>query len=128
MRKKAVDESGSGEPSITYLRAKNLLPFFYRCLFDKDKSVRQSALISIKNFGPQGELLFIEGVTKEPSANVRAECAQGLGRIGVSAFRTLLLTLSDREQIVRDTAASAILRHTTIDDILNEYHDKKHQV
>lgn len=59
---------------------------------------------------------------------MRAECAQGLGRIGVSAFRTLLLTLSDREQIVRDTAANAILRHTTIDDILNEYHDKKHQV
>lgn len=57
---------------------------------------------------------------------MRAECASGLGRIGVSAFRTLLLTLSDREQIVRDTAANAVLRHTCIDDILNEYHDKKH--
>lgn len=95
LRKKALDESGSGEPSITYLRARNLLPFFYRCLSDKDKTVRQSALVSIQNFGPQGELLFIEGVTKEQNLLVREQCATGLGRIGVTAFRTLLLTLND---------------------------------
>lgn len=40
LRKKAIDESGSGEPAITYLRARNLIPFFYRCLSDKDKTVR----------------------------------------------------------------------------------------
>ena len=44
-----------------------LLVFGYKMqeLKDKDKQVRQSALVSIQNFGPQGELLFIEGVTKE---------------------------------------------------------------
>jgi hypothetical protein len=47
LRKKALDESGSGEPQITYLRARNLLPFFYKCLSDRDKAVRSSALISI---------------------------------------------------------------------------------
>jgi hypothetical protein len=37
LRKKALDEVGStGEPAITYLRARNLLPFFYRCLKDTD--------------------------------------------------------------------------------------------
>jgi hypothetical protein len=97
LRKKAIEESQSSEPKITYLRARHLLPFFYRCLSDKDKDVRTCALVSIQNFGPQGELLFIEGVTKEQNATIRAECATGLGRIGVSAFRTLLLTLSDGE-------------------------------
>ena len=50
---------------ITYLKARNMLPFLYRCLTDKDKSVRNSALQCIQNFGPQGELMFIEGLTKE---------------------------------------------------------------
>ena len=59
-----------------------LLPFFYRCLNDKDKSVRSCALLCIQNFGPQGELMFIEGVTKDRSVMVRSECAQGLGLIG----------------------------------------------
>ena len=50
---------------VTYLKAKSLLPFLYRSLTDKDKGVRASALLAIMNFGPQGELMFIEGVTKE---------------------------------------------------------------
>ena len=37
---------------VTYLKARNLLPFLYRCLMDKDKQVRDSALQCIQNFGP----------------------------------------------------------------------------
>ena len=37
---------------VTYLKAKSLLPFLYRCLLDKDKAVRSSALLAIQNFGP----------------------------------------------------------------------------
>lgn len=69
--------------------------------------------MSIQNFGPQGELLFIEGVTKEDNVLVKEQCATGLGRIGVTTFRTLLLTLSDREQSVRDAAANAIVKNMT---------------
>lgn len=42
-----------------------MLPFLYRCLTDREKIVRSSALQCIQNFGPQGELMLIEGVTKE---------------------------------------------------------------
>ena len=64
--------------SVTYLKARHLLPFFYRCLSDKDAGVRASALLCIQNFGPQGELMFIEGLTKDRSWQIRSECAQGL--------------------------------------------------
>jgi hypothetical protein len=33
--------------SVTYLKARHLLPFFYRCLSDKDKQVRSCALLCI---------------------------------------------------------------------------------
>ena len=91
LRKKSM----SLQDQVTYLKAKNLLPFFYRCLTDKDKQVRNSALLGISNFGPQGELMFIEGVTKEQNTHIRIECAKGLGKIGPTTFRTLLLTIHD---------------------------------
>lgn len=72
LRKKSLAASNGGSDSqITYLRAKHLLPFFYRCLMDKDKQVRKASLVSIANFGPQGELMFIEGATKDRSPIVR---------------------------------------------------------
>lgn len=59
---------------------------------------------------------------------MREQCAAGLGRIGVTAFRTLLLTLNDQEQVVRDAAASAILRNMTAEDVSAEFSSKSHQV
>jgi hypothetical protein len=41
--------------------------------------------------------MFIEGATKDRNAAIRAECAQGLGQIGASTFRTLLLVLHDSD-------------------------------
>jgi hypothetical protein len=65
----------SPNESVTYLKARHLLPFFYRCLSDKDKQVRSCALLCIQNFGPQGELMFIEGLTKDRNYMIRCECA-----------------------------------------------------
>ena len=42
----------SPNDQVTYLKARHLLPFFYRCLSDKDKQVRNCALLCIQNFGP----------------------------------------------------------------------------
>ena len=89
----------------TYLQPKNLLPFFYKCLADKSPQVRECALLCIKNFGAHGELLFIEGVSKESNPVLRAECALGLGSIGPQTFRSLLLALHDEHQIVKDQAS-----------------------
>ena len=58
-------KSSSRSDQVTYLKAKTLLPFLYKSLLDRDLSVRTTALSAISNFGPQGELIFIEGVTKE---------------------------------------------------------------
>lgn len=74
LRKKATEDCGSAEPQIPYLRARSLLPFFYSSLSDKSQQVRNSALLAIQNFGPQGELLFIEGVTKEENTKVKEHC------------------------------------------------------
>ena len=63
----------------TYLQPGNLLPFFYQCLRDKSQAVRECAIVCIKNFGAHGELMFIEGISKEHIPQIRAECASGLG-------------------------------------------------
>ena len=126
LRKKATEDSGSAEPQIPYLRARSLLPFFYNSLSDKSQQVRSSALLAIQNFGPQGELLFIEGVTKEENPKVKEQCCLGLGRIGVQTFRTLLLTLADSDQSVRDAAVTAILKNMTVQEVLEEFGTKGH--
>ena len=111
---------------VTYLKAKSLMPFLYRSLLDKDKAVRNCALLAISNFGPQGELMFIEGVTKEANSAIRIECAKGLGKIGPSTFRTLLLTLHDPIPMVKEAACIAILRNMTPESVFESFEDKEH--
>ena len=123
LRKKSMSLSDQ----VTYLKAKNLLPFLYRCLMDKDKAVRNSALLGISNFGPQGELMFIEGVTKEQNAQIRIECAKGLGKIGPTTFRTLLLTMHDIHPQVKEAACQAILRNMTPASVEQAFAEKSHQ-
>lgn len=112
---------------ITYLKARNMLPFLYRCLTDKDKSVRNSVLQCIQNFGPQGELMFIEGLTKESNEQIRIECARGLGKIGPTTFRTLLLGLHDRSFNVREAASKAITRNMTPESVDEAFQEKEYQ-
>jgi hypothetical protein len=56
---------------------------------------------SIKTFGPQAELIFIEGLTKDKNAVIRCECAKGLASMGVQNFRALLFGLRDIDENVR---------------------------
>ncbi len=59
------------------------------------------ALNSIISFGPQAELIFIEGLTKDKNILIRCECANGLGKMGVQNFRALLFGLRDINEQVR---------------------------
>ena len=43
------------------------------------KVIRKMAMNSIFEFGPQGELIFIEGLTKDKNVVIRQQCAKGLG-------------------------------------------------
>ena len=104
-----------------------MLPFLYNCLLDRDRPVRNCAILAIANFGPQGELMFIEGVTKEANPSIRLECAKGLGKIGATTFRTLLLTLHDPHPGVKEAACNAILRNMTPESVFACFEDKEHQ-
>ena len=59
------------------------------------------ALSSIHAFGPQGELMLIEGLTKDKSPQIRAECAKGLALFGPHTFRAMIFGLRDVEDSVR---------------------------
>lgn len=56
---------------------------------------------SIVSFGPQGELMLIEGLTRDKSPIIRAECARGLALLGPHTFRVLIFGLEDPEESVR---------------------------
>ena len=71
--------------------------------------------------------MFIEGVTKEANAAIRIECARGLGKIGPSTFRTLLLALHDPHPHVKEAACIAILRNMTPQDVSDTFAEKDHQ-
>jgi hypothetical protein len=61
--------------------------------------------------------MFIEGLTKDKNSQIRSECALGLGQIGPSTFRTLLLALHDASPIVRECASLAILRNMSVESV-----------
>jgi hypothetical protein len=69
--------------------------------------------------------MFIEGVTKDKSILIRQECAFGLGQIGASTFRTLLLAIHDPSLKVREAASQAILKNMTPEDIDSQFRDKE---
>lgn len=60
----------------------------------------------LKRFGPQAELIFIEGLTKDKNPLIRSECAKGLGALGPQNLRALLFGLRDVEEQVRKYAGS----------------------
>ena len=78
-------------------------------------------MLCIRSFGAQGELLFIEGVTKDKNPVIRKECAYGLGDIGSSTFRTLLLALHDSNRAVRTAAGEAIVKGMDTNTIMDMF-------
>lgn len=86
---------------VTYLKIKSLLPVYFKTLKDPDKEVRDTGLKCIHATGPQGQLMLIEGATKDPNPRIRSFSAKGLGLFGPSTFRSLLLTLFDSHPGVR---------------------------
>jgi len=87
--------------NITYLKSKNILPLFYYFLQDPAQEMRTMALQSIYSFGPQGELMLIEGLAKDKNPVIRGECAKGLGLFGPHTFRAIIFGLRDAEESVR---------------------------
>ena len=108
-----------------YLSEKNLIPIFYEKLKDKEFEIQKYAIECILEFGPKGELIFIEGLIKDKSPIVRCNCAIGLCLFGVHTLRTLINKgLFDNNQSVRNNIQGAIMHFFNIDDIIKYYQEK----
>ena len=102
-----------------YLTEKNIIPLFYEKLKDKEFQIQKYAIDCILEFGPKGELIFLEGLLKDKSPIVRLNCAIGLCLSGVHTFRTLINKgLFDKNKSVRIHIQEAIIHFFNIDDIL----------
>lgn len=102
-----------------FANMRDFLPFFYQFLADADSGVRNCAVLYIASTGAQGQFLLTEGLTKDKNAFVRKECARGLGKVGVAAFRALLLGLHDSNKTVRMAASEAILQNISEEELIN---------
>jgi hypothetical protein len=59
--------------------------------------------------------------------NCKIQCAKGLAKKGVQNFRALILGIRDHHEKVRIQCTKSILEHFAIQDVINEYEDKKTQ-
>ena len=109
------------EEKITYLKRKNIIPFYYDKLKDKDTNIQSYAINCIKSLGPQGELIFIEGFTKDPNPIIRTNCGIGLAESGVQTLRTLLIGLHDENDTVRNTIEKVIVVKMNIPDVVSYF-------
>ena len=111
-----------------YLTEKNIIPLFYEKLKDKEFKIQKYAIDCILEFGPKGELIFLEGLLKDKSPIVRLNCGIGLCLAGVHNFRTLINKgLFDVNKGVRTNIQGAIIHFFNVDDIV-EYFKKKEQL
>ena len=80
-------------------------------LFEKDKdiNIQGYAINCIKSFGAEGELIFIEGFTKDSNYLARINCGLGLPDNGIHNMRTLLLVLQDKNKNMRNDIEKVII-------------------
>lgn len=85
----------------------------------------QMAAKCITNFGPQAELVFIEGLTRDRNQKIRCECAKGLAVLGPQTFKALLLGLKyyfydrDKDDEVRIATSNALVSNLTAAQIID---------
>jgi HEAT repeat protein len=88
--------------------APQIVPVLTALLTDKDKDVRQTAFLALRNFGPEGKaaLPVLVRALKDKDADVRRLAAHGLGALGPearSAIPELKKLLKDRSTYVRNS-------------------------
>jgi len=109
------------QENITYLKKKNIIPFYYEKLKDKDINIQGYAINCIKSLGAEGELIFIEGFTKDNNYLTRINCGLGLADNGIHNMRTLLLGLQDKNKNVRNAIEKVIIVKMPISEVVNYF-------
>ena len=107
--------------NITYLKKKNIIPFYYEKLKDKDINIQGYAINCLKCLGAEGELVFIEGFTKDNNYLTRINCGLGLADSGIQNMRTLLLGLQDKNKNVRNAIEKVIIVKMPISEVVNYF-------
>ena len=126
LRKYNPDINFGENDKYIYLTEKNIIPLFYEKLKDKEFKIQKYAIDCILEFGPKGELIFLEGLLKDKSPIVRLNCAIGLCLSGVHTLRTLINKgLFDNNKSVRTNIQGAILHFFNIDDIISFFKKKE---
>ena len=126
LRKYNPDINFSDNDKYIYLTEKNIIPLFYEKLKDKEFKIQKYAIDCILEFGPKGELIFLEGLLKDKSPIVRLNCAIGLCLSGVHTLRTLINKgLFDNNKSVRTNIQGAIIHFFNIDEIVSFFKKKE---
>lgn len=103
------------------MKKKNIIPFYYEKLKDKDINIQGYAINCIKSLGAEGELIFIEGFTKDRNYLTRINCGLGLADNGIHNMRTLLLGLQDKNKNVRNAIEKVIIVKMPISEVVNYF-------
>ena len=123
---KLYNKSKEKKINIIYFNENNIIPFFYNKLKDKEIFIQNYAKNFIKNFGPKGELIFIEGLLNEKNYIVKTNCGIGLCESGVKNLRTIYNKgLNDNNKFVVDEIMKAIMKNYKINDIIDYYENNK---
>ena len=109
------------QENIIYLKKRNIIPFYYEKLKDKDINIQGYAINCIKSLGAEGELIFIEGFTKDTNYLTRINCGLGLADNGIQNMRTLLLGLQDKNKNVRNAIEKVIIVKMPISEVVNYF-------
>ena len=112
------------QDTITYLKKKSIIPFYYEKLKDKDINIQGYAINCIKSLGADGELIFIEGFTKDNNYLTRINCGLGLADNGIQNMRTLLLGLQDKNKNVRNAIEKVIIVKMPIFEVVNYFNNE----
>ena len=112
------------QENVTYLKKKNIIPFYYEKLKDKDINIQGYAINCIKCLGADGELIFIEGFTKDNNYLTRINCGLGLADNGIQNMRTLLLGLQDKNKNVRNAIEKVIIVKMPISEVVNYFNNE----
>lgn len=104
-----------------YLNNQKLLDYFYSKLTDIDEQIGKMSIEYISKMGPGGELLLIEGLTKESNQKVKLLCSNGLIGKGVHNIIILLNALYDKDLIVKERLQTMMLNQFYICDIKNHF-------
>lgn len=117
--------SQKANEGINYLKRKNLIPYYYDKMKDKDTAIQQYATNCLKIFGPQAELIFIEGLLNDPNAIVRHNCGVGLSDMGVHNLRTIIIGLHDGDEGVRKGLEKVIVNNMPIGAVIAHFNKEK---